>query len=533
MRAEAHATGLAADAAPDGARTPSLIGVVGAGTMGAGIAQLAAGAGISTRLHDPVPEALQRGLERIGQALERLTAKDRISAEEADRVRGLIAPATELADLSDCEFVIEAAPERIEVKLDLFAALARVVGPDCVLATNTSSLSVSEIAAAVPEPGRVVGLHFFNPAPVMRLVEVVAGQASTAVALAAARAVGEAMGKRVVEATDVPGFIVNRCNRPYSLESLRLLEARVATVEQIDRIARLAGGFRMGPFELMDLIGIETNHAVAEAFFRQTYGEPRYQPSPLQARMIAAGRLGRKTGAGWYEYPDGAGARAPDPEPPADSRGEGRPVLVTGHLPVAHALRARLAQAGFEVLSETDEAEPWLTLACGDSPTEDTGPRARLLSGGSLHGSDPVAAGFHLVPPLANVRLIEVTSTRRTDPIALDRLCQLVHALGCRHEHVRDAPGLVLGRIVCQLINEAAFLIGAGNASAADVDAGMELGVNHPRGPVAWSRQIGLEHIVSVLDALQRELGEERYRVAPLLRQGLAISDPGLEPENR
>src|SRR3954452_10050439 len=303
---------------------PRVIGVVGAGTMGAGIAQLAATAGLRTRLHDPVEGALERGLATIDKGLERLVSRNRLEADEAAAARERVQCAADPAELGDCDFVIEAVPERMDLKLQVLKSLAEVVAPDCVLATNTSSLSVSELGAAVPEPGRVVGLHFFNPAPVMRLVEVVAGQASRPSALAKARAVGEAMGKRVIAAEDIPGFIVNRCNRPYSLESLRLLEARVATIEQIDRIARMAGGFRMGPFELMDLIGLETNHAVAEGFYRQTFGEPRYQPSQLQARMIASGRLGRKAGAGWYDYANGADRGGPDAEAPAPGGGESR-----------------------------------------------------------------------------------------------------------------------------------------------------------------------------------------------------------------
>jgi 3-hydroxybutyryl-CoA dehydrogenase len=417
--------------------------------------------------------------------------------------------------------VIEAAPEAVELKLGLFAALDAVVSGDCVLATNTSSLSVSELAASVSAPGRVVGMHFFNPAPAMRLVEVVAGQASTAAALALARAVGEAMDKRVIAAADIPGFIVNRCNRPYSLESLRLLEARIATTEQIDRIARMQGGFRMGPFELIDLIGLDTNHAVAEGLFRQAFGEPRYQPSPLQARMIAAGRLGRKTGSGWFEYADGAPQRASDPDHAAAGGGNGRRVVVSGELPVAEQLRAALRDAGFAV-EPADPEPPWLTLVCGGGEPV-SGPRARLLADGSLHATDPRAAGFHVLAPIASARLVEISSTPDTDPLAAARLGELVTVLGCVAEHVDDAPGLVLGRIVSQLINEAAFLVGAGHASPTDVDAGMQLGVNHPRGPVAWCEEIGVAHVVAILGALQRELGEERYRIAPLLARGAAL----------
>jgi 3-hydroxybutyryl-CoA dehydrogenase len=514
---------------------PDTIGIIGAGTMGAGIAQLAAQTGARTLVHDPVPEALQKGIAGIGKGLERLVSRGRMSAQDAAAITGRIEPAPELADLAPCGLVIEAAPEKLELKLDLFGQLASIVGREAVLATNTSSLSVTEIAAGVPGTERVIGLHFFNPAPVMKLVEVVAGQASSPQALALAHAVGEAMGKTVIDAADIAGFLVNRCNRPFSLESLRLLAERVATVEQIDRIARLGGGFRMGPFELMDLIGIETNHAVAEGFYRQTFGEPRYRPSPIQARMIAAGRLGRKTGAGWYDY-SGDEHRPADPEPLTPGRGAGLVVVVTGSLPVAGELAAAAAEAGFSVARA--ETDAWLTVDCAGLTTGGRygveaypgreGPRVRLLHDSSLALSEPTAAGFHVLPPFEAVRLVELTSTPHTNPDGLGRAKEFFAALGRHTEEVGDAPGLVLGRIVSALINEAAFLIGEGNGTPEDVDAGMTLGVNHPRGPVAWSGAIGLSHVRAVLDALHSELGEDRYRLAPLIRHREAFGEPGL-----
>ena len=441
-----------------------------------------------------------------------------MTAEEAAAIVERIEPVESIAALAPCAVVIEAAPERLELKHELFAELAAAVSAGCVLATNTSSLSVTELAAPVAHPERVVGMHFFNPAPVMRLVEVVAGEASSPEALATARALGQAMGKHVIDARDIAGFLVNRVNRPFSLESLRLLGEGVAGVEQIDRIVRLGGGFRMGPFELMDLVGIDTNHAVAEHFHRQTYGEPRYRPSPLAARMVAAGKLGRKSGGGWYAYAEGRDHRPPDPEPPPVGGGDGRAVAVIGGGAVAETLRLALDGAGFDVGERA--SEPWLVVGCDGPVAGDH--RLVLVAGGSLHQLDPGAAGFHLLPPLTEGGLVELTATAATPPETLSRARELVAALGQHAEQVGDAPGLVLGRIVCQLVNEAAFLIGEGNGTADDVDAGLELGVNHPRGPVAWSRQIGLAHVTAVLTALRRERGEA-YRPAPLLADWSAL----------
>ena len=493
--------------------------------MGAGIAQLAAQAGRATLLHDPDPQALAAGLVKLSAGLERMVADGRITSNDAAAASGRVTPVPTLELLAPCEIVIEAVPERLAIKLELFARLAQILTADCVLATNTSSLSITEIAAGTPGPERVVGLHFFNPAPVMRLVEVIAGEQTGARALALARELGAEMGKRVVDAADVAGFLVNRVNRPYSLESLQVLQERVAEPEQIDRIARTAGGFRMGPFELMDLIGIETNHAVAESLSRATFGEPRYRPSPLTARKVAAGHLGRKTSRGWYDYADGV--RSPQDNPaPVPGGGGGRELLITGQLPAADAVRAAAAAAGYSVLGVPADAadDPWLTLDFGAQrgPGDGArGPRVRHLHAGSLHELEPAAAGLHVLLPLATAA--EVTATVRTSRAASERLDELLRSIGLHPEHVADTPGLVLGRVVAQLINEAAFMIGEGNGTAADIDAGMTLGVNHPRGPIAWSRELGLDHVTAILDALHREYGAERYRTAPLLRSCVRI----------
>jgi 3-hydroxybutyryl-CoA dehydrogenase len=386
-----------------------VIGVIGAGTMGAGIAQLAARSGARTILHDPLPQALARGAQYARDGLGKEAAKGRLDAAEADAAAARIEPVDDLAALAPCELVIEAAPERLELKHELYARLSEeIVGAECVLATNTSSLLVTAIAAAARNPERVVGMHFFNPAPIMRLLEVVAGEQSDERSLALARATGEAMGKTVIQAQDGPGFLVNRCNRPFGLEALRLLQERVADIETIDRIVRVEGGFRMGPFELMDLVGIDTGLEISKSFYEQSFGEPRWRPSPITARYVAAGRYGRKSGRGYYDY-------SIDPYRPAD-------------------------------------------------PDRDPNPNPS----GSEAGAQPAVGG-------------------------------------------------VLERIVCQVINECAFALGEAVGSAQDIDTGMVLGLNYPRGPLAWADEIGLDHVLAVLDGLWEEYREERYRPAPAL----------------
>jgi 3-hydroxybutyryl-CoA dehydrogenase len=280
------------------------IGVVGAGTMGAGIAQLACLAGCETLLHDPIAEALERGAERLRADLTRGAERGRWSAEEAEMAAARLETAAELNELGGCDLVVEAAPERLELKRELFAGLERICAGDTVLATNTSSLPVGEIAAGAGRPERICGMHFFNPPALMKLVEVVAGKATSEPALAATAELAERMGRTPVRCSDAPGFIVNRCNRPFALESLRMLGEQVATHAQIDHVIREDGGYRMGPFELMDLIGIDVNLSVAQSFYAQR-AEPRWQPHPIQERMVAHGKLGRKSGSGFYEYTDG------------------------------------------------------------------------------------------------------------------------------------------------------------------------------------------------------------------------------------
>jgi 3-hydroxybutyryl-CoA dehydrogenase len=293
--------------------TVSRVGILGAGTMGAGIAQLAALGGYETWLYDTFPEAAEKGATRLGDALAKGAARGRWSEADALAAQGRVRATRELGDLAGCELLIEAAPEDLELKRELFHALVGACGPEAVLASNTSSLRIGEIAAAVPNPERVVGMHFFNPPPLMKLVEIVAGADSSKAALATATEVAEAMGRTPIRAKDSPGFVANRVARPFSLESLRILGDGVGDAATIDRVVRLGGGFRMGPFELLDLIGLDVNLTIARSFFAQG-GEPeRWRPSPIQERLVEEGKLGRKSGEGYYSY-DPANERAPDPE---------------------------------------------------------------------------------------------------------------------------------------------------------------------------------------------------------------------------
>jgi 3-hydroxybutyryl-CoA dehydrogenase len=291
----------------------SRVGVVGAGTMGRGIAQIAALGGYETVLYDVSAELAEAGAAGLREALDNGAERGRWSVDDAVAAASRVETTAALDDLAGCGLVVEAAPEKLELKRQIFTGLAEALGPEPVFATNTSSLRVSEIAKGVPQPERVVGMHFFNPPALMELVEVVAAERSSEVALAASAEVAERMGRIPIRAKDSPGFVANRLARPFTLESLRILGDGVADAARIDRIVRLGGGFRMGPFELLDLIGLDVNLEIARSFFAQG-GEPeRWRPSPIQERLVAEGRLGRKSGRGYHDYREGS-ARVPDPE---------------------------------------------------------------------------------------------------------------------------------------------------------------------------------------------------------------------------
>lgn len=447
------------------------VGVLGAGTMGSGIALTALQSGARVTLYDVASAALSKARDYCQTFL---TKRNNAAAIEQLRL------ADSLEMFASCDIVIEAALEKIELKREMFGALERVCAPSCIFASNTSTLSVTEIAASTQSPERVIGMHFFNPAPLMPLVEVVRGLRTREDVVQNTVALARQFNKTPVIARDTPGFIVNRVARPFYLEACRLLQEGVATHEQIDRLAQMGAGFKMGPFQLMDLIGIDINFSAAKSLYEQTFGEPRFRPSLIQAQMVQAGALGRKSGKGFYSY-------APDAAP-----------FSLPAVPVAQrALNA-------EQLTQLDE--PHLprfvdvttqTLAHSGDVTRSVGFDGMFWNG-------------------AAVSLVGHKNLRADMRAATE---QFMASLGKHVEWVPDSPALALPRIVCQLINEAAFAAGEGVAEPDTIDTAMRLGVNYPKGLFAWARELGVSRVVAVLDHLRAFYGEERYRVAPLLRQ--------------
>ncbi|KUN83956.1 3-hydroxyacyl-CoA dehydrogenase [Streptomyces bungoensis] len=481
----------------------SPVAVVGTGTMGQGIAQVALVAGHPVRLHDAVPGRAREAAEAIGARLDRLVAKDRLTAAERDAARARLTPAADLADLADCALVVEAVLERLDVKQQLFRDLEEIVGEDCLLATNTSSLSVTAIAGALRHPGRFVGLHFFNPAPLLPLVEVVSGFATDVTSATRAYETARAWGKTPVACADTPGFIVNRIARPFYAEAFAVLESQAADPATIDAVLRECGGFRMGAFELTDLIGQDVNEAVTHSVWQSFFQDVRFTPSLAQRRLVESGRLGRKSGHGWYDYADGAERAVPH-----TAEQERPPVHVTveGDLGPAAELLTLIREAGIPLREEE----------------EDQGTRLVLPSGGQLVLADGQTSVefrdvvyFDLALDYRRATRIALSASRDTSPQTLAEATGLFQALGKDVSVIGDVPGMIVARTVARIVDLAHEAVAKGVATEEDIDTAMRLGVNYPLGPFEWGRRLGRGWAYELLDDLH--LRDPSGRYAPSL----------------
>ncbi len=471
------------------------IGVVGAGAMGRGIAELAARSGFAVSLHDAADGAVERAVQTIGDALQRDVDKGRLSAGDAAAIRGRITRAS-LTEVAAADLVIEAIVEDLEAKQALFGAIDRVARPDAILATNTSSLAVVRIAEAVRDPGRFAGLHFFNPPTRMRVVEIVRGPGTRAATVAVLQAVAARLGQRAFPVGDTPGFLVNHLGRGYTGEALRILDEGVATPEQIDRIAKGAMHFRMGPFELLDLTGLDVSAEVTRQIWRGFGEEPRFRLAPIAERRVAAGLLGRKTGRGFYEYGRVRVPRTGRPEaaPPISVRLVGIP---------ADLLPGVAARFPPSLVTDDPAAVALVGPIGGDVATE---ARRHRLDPRRTVGIDPVFTEF-----------VTLAGAPETEPEVVAGVAAAVGAGGREAVIVKDGPGLPAQRIATMIVLIACEAAARGIGTPADIDAAARTALAYPLGPLELGDAVGAGRVAAIAAGLLALTGDRRWRPSPWL----------------
>ncbi|MFE0024801.1 3-hydroxyacyl-CoA dehydrogenase [Amycolatopsis sp. NPDC059021] len=484
------------------------IRVVGTGVMGRGIAQLAATAGVTVELADVRQDAVVRAIEYIGGMADKLATKGKLSTEDAEAIKArLVAVDSPTAPADDVDLVIEAAREDLETKRTLFAELERVCGPRTVFATNTSSLSVTEIATGFADPARFVGLHFFNPVPLMRLVEVVPGARTADWLPAAALDLVRRWGHEPVLAPDAPGFLVNHAGRGLGTEALQILSEAIATPADIDRIARDVLGLKLGPFELLDLTGLDVSHAVLESIWSGFHGDPRLRPSWLTRPRVAAGLFGRKNGEGFYRYEDGVQQVESEPTPPP---APDCPVYAADE-----GLARLLGSAGVQVVSDAYPDAVLLVTPFGES-TVDAARRA---------GLPPERVGG--VDPLGRFeRRLTLSVHPGLDPAAGRAMWGALAATGRPVSVVRDGPAPIAQRLLASIVNTACFIAEQRLAAPADIDTAVRLGLGYPRGPLAWGEALGADELLLILRGLAASTGDPRYRPSAWLTERAALGLP-------
>jgi 3-hydroxybutyryl-CoA dehydrogenase len=475
--------------------------------MGSGIAVVAAGAGHRVLLHDADARAIKRALDRLSGEFDKQVAKGRLSAEESSARLGRIQAAETIEALAPCGLVIEAIVEKLDVKGAVLKHVEAVVGLDAILGTNTSSISVTAIGAHLARPERLVGMHFFNPAQVLPLVEVVSGKVTDPAVAKTIFDTAAAWKKVPVHCVSTPGFIVNRVARPFYGEALRLLSEGAGEPATIDAILRESGGFRMGAFELMDMIGHDVNYSVTCSVYDGFYQDPRFTPSLLQKELVDAGWLGRKSGRGFYDH------TLPVP-PAADALPGTAPLKLTveGDLGCAAALADLATDAGM-VVERTGGSG---TLSIGGVHVALTD--GRTATERAAETGEPFVL-FDLALDYAGCTRIALAAADQTSSEQLAAVAGFFQGLGKVVSVIDDAPGMVVMRTVAMLANEAADTVQQGIASAQDVDLAMRKGVNYPLGPLAWADIVGLRTISTVLHNLSTFYGQDRYRLSPLLRR--------------
>ena len=489
-------------------------GIVGTGAMGRGIAQLAAQAGSTVILYDNQPDAAARAQADVFSQWDKLYAKGRLDGAQATLYKSRLVCCGAMDGLSGCDLVVEAIVERHDAKVALFTQLEQVVRPETVLATNTSSLSITAIAAHLQHPQRFAGWHFFNPVPLMKVVEVIAGLKTDAASCKSLTAYAKQMGHTPVQASDTPGFIVNHAGRGYGTEALRIAGEGIADFPTIDRILRDQVGFKLGPFELMDLTALDVSHPVMESIYRQYYDEPRYRPSVITAQRLAGGVVGKKVGEGFYRYQNGS-ARIP-PEPATPEVDEMPPVWVSPRAARRAQLLALLKNLGAHIESGQTPSAAALTLVAPLGFDITTVAVVERLDPARTVGID---------------MLVDDANTRRrvlaTNPATRADMRRAAHALMARDGKavsvIRDSGGFVTQRVVATIVNIASDMCQQGICSPADLETAVKLGLGYPMGPLEMGNCYGPTNVLEVLFNMQTVYGDPRYRPSPWLRRRGAI----------
>jgi 3-hydroxybutyryl-CoA dehydrogenase len=501
-----------------------LVGVVGTGSMGRGIMQVAAQGGMQVIAYDEKPGAAEAAKAYIAKMLEAAVEKGRVPAEEAKAALGRTAIAGSLEEVAKANLIIEAILERLDVKQAVFARLDALTGPDTILASNTSSIPITAIASACKRPERVGGMHFFNPVPLMRLVEIIPGLKTAPWVRDAMIALGRRMTREPVLCTDSPAFLVNHVGRAFVPESQRILTDNIATAAEIDRILTGAPGFKLGPFALADMVGLDVQHGVMESVYALFYNEPAFAPFPISAQRVAAGLYGQKTGAGWYAYEDGK--RIEPPLPPVPSV---RPKSVwvkpsEHHRELQATLVELFRQAGASL--ETT-AKPSAEALIVITPVGWDLTTAVLDLGVDASRTVAVDVLFGLKGP----RTLMVTPA--TDPAMRDAAHGLLAADRQPVVVINDSPGFVAQRVVAQIVNIGCGVAQRAIATPADIDKGTKLGLGYPFGPLEWGDRLGPARVLFILERLQAFYGEPRYRPSPWLKRRARLGLPLSAPEGR